>query len=233
MVPPGFVEIDPPVGFVTMDAGPHIPTVGPTDFEAQLIGQSVVGTLVPDWAWIGSHGGPGASIEDELELVATTDAPRVFAHLMAPHPPFFYADGGRAADASCWPTCGLLRSHLRGDGHQPGRLGRAGMRAQVAALNEQLLEHRSIGCWIDTPTRSSSSSATTADVRTATTSSRTASIIPRRPDAGPSRAVRRQPGGRRGHSHPAGRLRIELTDQQVADPESVKPPGVTGTNAQS
>ena len=136
-VPPGFVEIDPPVGFVTMNAGPHIPTVGPTDFEADLIGQSVLGTLAPDWAWIGLMAGLRGASQDELDLVATTDAPRAFAHLMTPHPPFFYANGGEG-EPSCWPPCGLYAHTFEEMGISRDAWDE-GMRAQVAALNDQLL----------------------------------------------------------------------------------------------
>ena len=140
VVPPGFVEIDPPVAFVTMGSGPHVTTQGPTDFEADLVGKSIVGTLLPDWAWNTLLGALRDNVDAELEAAATTDAPRVFTHVMAPHPPFLAPwDGATSVPRRCWPSCGIFAPSFDDMGLTREEWA-GGMAAQVAALNEKLLD---------------------------------------------------------------------------------------------
>ena len=140
VVPPGFVEIDPPVGFVTIGSGPHVTTQGPTDFEADLVGKSFVGTLLPDWAWNALLGALSDNVDAELEAAATTDAHRVFTHVMAPHPPFLHPWGGATSiPRRCWPGCGIFAPSFDDMGLTREEW-EGGMSAQVAALNGKLLD---------------------------------------------------------------------------------------------
>ena len=99
-LPARFLAIDPPTGHVTMRGGAHASAGGTNDFEARLLGTSLVGALAPEWAASLVGDGLRDSFERSLELIVESDADRTFAHLMAPHPPFVYADG----PAECWPA---------------------------------------------------------------------------------------------------------------------------------
>jgi hypothetical protein len=140
VVPPGFVEIDPPVGFVTLGPGPHISTIGPTDLEGELIGESAVGVIAPDWAWGVLMDGLWASLAVQLDATVAADSGRVFVHLMAPHPPFMVTDDGAlVAPRRCWPQCGVFVSTYERMGLSRDEWA-AGMVAQVSALNARLVD---------------------------------------------------------------------------------------------
>ena len=103
-LPAGFLAIDPPASHVVMRGGRNASAGGMNDFEIRLVGTSAVGRLARDWA----AGMVAASLrhhfERSLDLVATTDAAGVFAHVLMPHPPFIYADGL----SDCWPGCNIF-----------------------------------------------------------------------------------------------------------------------------
>lgn len=103
-LPAGFVTIDAPVAHATLRGGRHVSAGGVNDFEAHLIGSSVLGSLGRDWAadFIGHS--LRLHFEDSLELLGAIEGPRVFAHLLAPHSPFLYAGGISA----CWPGCRIF-----------------------------------------------------------------------------------------------------------------------------
>ena len=104
VAPAGWVLIDPPVGHVVMRGGQHLAPGGITEMEAHLLGQSIIGELAPDLGRAIIADGLRHHLEQGLELLSTTDATRVFAHLMAPHPPYLYeANGGPRPIQDCWP----------------------------------------------------------------------------------------------------------------------------------
>lgn len=102
IVPEGFVAIAPPVGFAVMQ-GPTLDVQSTNDFEGVLLGESLVGVVLPDLGRSLLAESLDSRIADSLDALATTQQPRVFAHLMAPHAPF---PGG----PECWPECHMFVS---------------------------------------------------------------------------------------------------------------------------
>lgn len=140
VVPPGFVAINSPVGYVTLRHGPRIDPGGPNDFEIELIGQSAVGVLVPDWAWALFVDGLRDRVDRTLALTAERSEPRIFAHVMAPHPPFLYgAEGSARTPRWCWPDCGLFTNFIE-DLRVSREQWASGMAPQIEGLNRRLLE---------------------------------------------------------------------------------------------
>lgn len=140
IVPPGFVAVDPPVGYVTLGPGPHIHADGPNDFEAQLAAQSVLGVVFPDWTWEWLIRGLRHELAATLDLVASTSERRIFMHLMAPHPPFLYGpDGSSEVARECWPSCGLFVDSMQDLGISREEWADR-MAAQLAGLNPRLLD---------------------------------------------------------------------------------------------
>ena len=103
-LPPGFVAIDPPASHVVMRGGRNASAGGMNDFEVRLLGTSLVGALARDWAATFVADSLQAHFEGTLRLMVASDAPRTFAHVLAPHPPFLYAGGV----ADCWPGCNIF-----------------------------------------------------------------------------------------------------------------------------
>ena len=134
-LPAGYLAIDPPLGFATIPDVPHLAPVGVTDFEAHLVGQSLVGQLFHREV----RAMLGVSVRQQHEFavsaVMTTAAHRVFAHIAAPHPPFVF--GGDQGSA-CWPEC-----HLWKTTHESLNITQAewasGMAGQLDGLNTVLL----------------------------------------------------------------------------------------------
>jgi len=139
VVPPGFVEVDPPVGFITMEAGPHILTPGPTDLEARLVAESALGVLAPDVAWNALISGLRDGVDAELATIATGDDRRVFVHVMDPHPPFLYPWGDPPTIPRwCWPECGMYAYTFAELGISREAWAE-GMAAQINGLNARIL----------------------------------------------------------------------------------------------
>jgi hypothetical protein len=107
---------------------------GLNDFEIGLVSASVIGSLASEWA----AGVVGSSLrmhfEGSLDLVTSSTSPRLFAHLMAPHPPFVYADGL----APCWPGCGIFEANAEALGISIHEWGEQ-MARQLPAVNERIL----------------------------------------------------------------------------------------------
>jgi len=103
-LPRGFVAVAPPLGSVTI---PNVPTLnpgGPTVLDVALLQGSAVASLSGRYVMDGMR----FQVERSLDLIATTEATQVFAHLLAPHPPFLY-DGDSPRDMpSCWPYCNIF-----------------------------------------------------------------------------------------------------------------------------
>ena len=138
-VPSGFVAIDPPIGFVTLGSGLHLAPGGPNDFEADLLGRSVVGALAPDLGWGLLISGMRAGIDSALDLATTTDHSRVFVHLMVPHRPFLFGPGGTTGVPRwCWPQCQIFADSIQDIGITRGQW-KEGMTAQLEGLNPRLL----------------------------------------------------------------------------------------------
>ena len=134
-VAPGFPRIDPPIGFITIPGVPHVGWDGVTDFEAHLLGGSLAGKVVSGQM----RAMLAASVLDHhrqsLDTMASTMATRVFAHIVAPHPPFvFSSDEGGA----CWPGCHLwVTTHERQ--HISVRAWSIAMGTQIENLNHDLI----------------------------------------------------------------------------------------------
>jgi hypothetical protein len=137
VVPAGFLAIDPPAGHAVLNGGPHVSAGGITDFESILLAYSAVAVVAPDWAWGQMTGSLRMHLEGSLEAIESTDAPRVFAHLLAPHPPFLFGAAAESVGA-CWPGCQLFDNDM-------DRLGMtrdewaAAMAYQLRGLNDRLL----------------------------------------------------------------------------------------------
>jgi hypothetical protein len=103
--PDGYVIVDAPVAHMAFRGGEHVSAGGINDFEAHLIGLSVLG-LPParDWSVGMINESLRQHFEGSLDLLVQQRPGNVFAHLMAPHPPLFYAGGV----PDCWPECRLL-----------------------------------------------------------------------------------------------------------------------------
>ena len=139
IVPPGFVAVDPPYGFVVLGPGPHIDPGGATIFEGELLGLSAVGVAAPDLAWALVRQGLDARIENALDIMASGTYQRLFVHLMSPHPPFLYdLTGQTAGPRHCWPQCWLTPTveHM-GISREAWA---SGMAANLSVLNGRLLE---------------------------------------------------------------------------------------------
>ncbi|HEX9738732.1 MAG TPA: hypothetical protein VGA91_05820 [Candidatus Limnocylindria bacterium] len=140
LVPPGFTAIDPPVGHVTLSDGVHVDAGGITDFEAHLLAQSAAGTVLPDWTWAFLVSNLRIQLDDELDLIETSDSQQVIVHLMSPHPPFLFARGGTsAAKRGCWPDCLLFDSTIENLDISADEWARR-MEGQLDGLNARLLE---------------------------------------------------------------------------------------------
>lgn len=134
-LPPGFIAVDPPLGFVTIPGVPRVSSIGVTDFEAHLLGSSVVGLVAPDWTRRNLGMSVRAQHEFALAQIAAMDATRVFAHIAAPHPPFvFSTDEG----ADCWPGCHLWKTNSASLMMTREEWTDA-MGTQIAELNRRLL----------------------------------------------------------------------------------------------
>jgi hypothetical protein len=139
VAPPGFVVVDPPVGDVTLGPGRHIDPGGLNDFEAELVGQSALGRVAPDWAWSLLLADLRDRLDRTLDLIEASDEPRIFAHLMAPHPPFLYGPGGsKDIPRWCWPNCGFGNTTIESLSVEIEPWV-AGMAAQLEYLDTRLL----------------------------------------------------------------------------------------------
>lgn len=139
-VPRGYLAISPPMGHVTLNGGPKIDPNVINDFEVHLVGLSFAGQLATDWSgWLVMEA-LRQNEEQALLAIESTDARRVFAHILVPHPPFLYSlDGAPLPAPACWPhACNLFDSTIE-------RLGisrtawASGMAGQIADLNTRLL----------------------------------------------------------------------------------------------
>jgi hypothetical protein len=139
VVPPGFVAVDPPMGFVVLGPGPHIDPGGATTFDGELLGLTVAGVAAPDVAWAVLRSGLDARLENALAIMASGRHERLFVHLLSPHPPFLHDENGETAGPRlCWPHCHLMPTieHM-GISREAWA---SGMAASLDVLNARLLE---------------------------------------------------------------------------------------------
>jgi len=131
---PGFLAIDSPAGHVTFRGGDHWSAGGINDFEAHLLGASALGMVAPGFTANVVGDSLRGHFEGSLELIAAAEADRVFAHLIAPHPPFLYAGGV----SPCWPGCDIFDVSAETLGISVEEWADR-MRAHLPAVNERVL----------------------------------------------------------------------------------------------
>ena len=52
-------------------------------------------------------------IDEAFEILATTEQPRVFAHIFNPHPPFLFGQNGEPLPIQdCWPRCSMEKNSI-------------------------------------------------------------------------------------------------------------------------
>ncbi|MCA1570293.1 MAG: hypothetical protein LC798_08250 [Chloroflexi bacterium] len=100
-VPLGFTAVDPGVGHVTLDSGPHLDSGDVNDYEMELLGRSLLRVVAGNWLREQVAAGMRSRIVRSLELTAAMDG-RVFTHVMTPYQPFVL---GEERLGECWPTC--------------------------------------------------------------------------------------------------------------------------------
>ena len=139
-VPDGYLAISPPVGHVVLNGGPTTDPTVLNDFEVFLLGQSLAGHVGTEWTGNLVMEGFRQNLSRGIAAIESSEARRVFAHLMSPHPPFLYdADGDPKPALDCWPTsCVLLDSTIEKLGISREAWAEA-MSEQVAVLNARLL----------------------------------------------------------------------------------------------
>jgi hypothetical protein len=133
-LPEGWVVIPPPIGHVTI---PHRRAIAPlviTDLEINLLGGSLPGRLTSGLVMDGLR----AHLAESLEALASTEETLVFAHLISPHPPFLYNEGGVPAEApKCWPECLIFEVNPEFELSPTEWIRRAA--PDIAHLNAQIL----------------------------------------------------------------------------------------------
>lgn len=133
-LPEGWLSIDPPASHVVMRGGANASAGGMNDFEIRLVGASLIGKLARDSAASVVADSLRTHFERTLQLLVESPSARTFAHVLAPHPPFLYADGISA----CWPDCNIFDVST-----EKLRISRAQwadqMSAQLEAVNARLL----------------------------------------------------------------------------------------------
>lgn len=129
-LPDGFVTVAPPFGDSTVVGAVDIGRGGVTTLEVNLLAGSVLGYVpgVGDWVMDSLR----RRVDDALEVAASTDYTRVFAHIPAPHQPYLYAPDGAAPVPPCWP-CNIFWKSEPDD--WPNQLA-----ATLDTLNAGLLE---------------------------------------------------------------------------------------------
>lgn len=133
-LPAAYLAIDPPASHVVMRGGANASAGGMNDFEIRLVGSSILGAVAPNWAAPLIADSLREHFERSLELMTETDSTRVFTHVLAPHPPFIYADGISA----CWPGCNIFdvsAENLEIDREEWS----AQMAVQLEAVNDRVL----------------------------------------------------------------------------------------------
>ena len=134
-LPSGYVAIDPPAGHVVMRGGANVSAGGMNDFEIGLVGASIIGALAPGVATPLIADSLRFHFERSLELMVASSSRHTFVHVIAPHPPFIYADGISA----CWPGCSIFDVTAVGLGISKAEWAEQ-MDVQLHAVNGMLLE---------------------------------------------------------------------------------------------
>lgn len=130
-LPDGWPVIAAPGGL----AIPNAPTLNPggfTSFEDQLIARTAAAPLLGDLV----AAGYSAELGRALELLASTERQRVFAHIFAPHHPTLYKADGTPHRSACYPAC-----------PPEGELGATGgyiewLNGQIIDVVDSILERR-------------------------------------------------------------------------------------------
>ena len=108
-VPSGFATVAPPIGHVTIPGAPRLDSGGIYDLEAALLGQSALSPLAGQLVMDGLRD----RIDEAFEILATTEQPRVFAHIFNPHPPFLFGQNGEPLPIQdCWPRCSMEKNSI-------------------------------------------------------------------------------------------------------------------------
>lgn len=136
-LPAGFVNVPPYAAQVAIHNARQIRPGGINGFDISVVGKSLLGN-VPGIDKL-LMDGRRKRLDKSLRIVATTDESRVFAHLLAPHPPFLYGEDGSAfPPPSCWPGCSA-QWVVAGDATPPEEW-LPGLAGTVRYLNSRLIE---------------------------------------------------------------------------------------------
>jgi hypothetical protein len=136
-LPDDWSVVTSPLGHVTIPAAYAMHDGGMNNFEAHLIGRSILG-VTPIGSWL-VMGGLRDRLELGIQAVGGARDVHLFAHLMAPHPPFLYGPGDTAASApECWPGCQIFAAQTEELGISREEWAGA-EQANLDRLNEMLL----------------------------------------------------------------------------------------------
>ncbi|MCH8983300.1 MAG: hypothetical protein IH943_04255 [Acidobacteria bacterium] len=137
-LPDGFVTVAPPSGQSTIPGVRVLNPGGPTVFEEGLLRNSLFAYLPGASTFVAD--GLRLQLDRSIETISTTDEPRVFAHLLAPHTPFLYdASGNPQPLPPCWPNCNPFDLDLDALGMSLDDWA-AGMEGNISFLNDRVIE---------------------------------------------------------------------------------------------
>lgn len=129
-LPSGFVTVAPPMGDVAIPDTRTIGQQGISDLEIALIAKSIAGPFAESLVMDGLR----SHLDKSLDALGSTDERMVFAHIMAPHPPFLWG-----ASYACYPGCNIFVSTIEQSGMTLDDWA-TGMRETVEHLNPKLLD---------------------------------------------------------------------------------------------
>ena len=139
VAPDGWDLLDPPNGHTTLRGGNHLGPGGINEIETHLLAQSIIGKVLPGLGRQLIADALRSRLDRGLEILTTYDGPRMFAHLLTPHPPFLWNDVGEPIPIQqCWPDCQAFHAAIE---QVPRTMNAwaAGMGNQLEALNPRLL----------------------------------------------------------------------------------------------
>jgi len=105
-LPEDYVAVASPADLLIIPGSRILNPGGLTLMEAEFIRDSAFAYFPAAGDFV--MNGLRRQLERSVEIVATTAERRVFAHLLAPHTPFLFAENSSPAEIpSCWPDCNI------------------------------------------------------------------------------------------------------------------------------